>query len=69
MIWVSQVAQWLKNLPANARDARDAGSIPGLERSSGGGNGNLPQYSWLENSMEEELGWLQSRGLQRVTYD
>ena len=29
-----------KNLPANAGDLRDAGSIPGLERSPGGGNGN-----------------------------
>ena len=28
------------------------GSIPGSERSSGDGNGNLPQYSCLENSMD-----------------
>ena len=40
----------VKNLLANAGDARDAGSIPGLGRSLGGGNGNLLQYSCLENS-------------------
>ena len=33
----------VKNLPANARDARDMGSIPGLGRYPGGGNGNLLQ--------------------------
>ena len=30
----------VKNLPANAEDTRDVGSIPGLGRSPGGGNGN-----------------------------
>ena len=35
----------VKNPPANARDIKDAGSIPGLGRSAGGGNGNLPQHS------------------------
>ena len=30
----------VKNLPAKARDIRDAGSIPGLGRSPGGGHGN-----------------------------
>ena len=30
----------VKNPPANAGDIRDSGSIPGLGRSSGGGNGN-----------------------------
>ena len=29
-----------KNLPANAEDIRDGGSIPGLGRSPGGGHGN-----------------------------
>ena len=42
----------LKNLPANARDEGDLGSIPGLGSSPGGGNGNLLQYSCLENSMD-----------------
>ena len=42
----------VKNLPANAGDARDTGSIPGSGRSPGGGNGNPIQYSCLENSMD-----------------
>ena len=42
----------VKNLPANAGDAKDAGSIPGLGRSPGGGNGSQLQYSCLENSMD-----------------
>ena len=37
--------------PAKAGDARDTGSIPGLGRSPGGGNGSPFQYSCLENSM------------------
>ena len=41
----------VKNLPANAGDIRDAGSIPGLGRSAGEGNGTAPQYSCLKNSM------------------
>ena len=36
----------------NAGDARDAGSIPGSGRSPGGGHGNPPQYSCLENAMD-----------------
>ena len=39
----------VKNLPSNARDA---GSIPGSGRSPEIGNGNPPQYSCLENSMD-----------------
>ena len=34
----------VKNTPANARDTGDMGFIPGLERSLGGGNGNLPVF-------------------------
>ena len=41
----------VKNLPANARDTRDEGPIPGLQRSPGIGNGNPLQYSCLENPM------------------
>ena len=37
----------VKNLPINAGDIRGMGSIPGLGRSSGGGNGNMLQYSSL----------------------
>ena len=45
----SQVAQWLKNPPANARDL---GLIPKLGRSPGEGNGNPLQCSCLENPMD-----------------
>ena len=41
----------VKNPPANAGDARDAGSILGLGRSFGGGNGNPLQYSCLGKSL------------------
>ena len=42
----------VKNPPANAGDIRDAGSVPGLGRSPGGGNGNLLQYSCLGKPMD-----------------
>ena len=50
-VGASQVVLVGKNLPANARDLRGEGSIPGLERSHGGGHSNPPQYSCLENPM------------------
>ena len=58
----------VKNPPANAGDARDAGSIPGSGRSPGGRNGNPLQYSCLEIPEIEELGRLPSIGLQRVRH-
>ena len=39
----------VKNLPANAADTRDMGSISGLGRYPGGGHSNLFPYSCLEN--------------------
>ena len=42
----------VKNPSANAGEARDVGSISGLGRSPGVGNGNPLQYSCLENSMD-----------------
>ena len=42
----------VKNLHANERDIREVGSIPGSGRSPGEGNGNLLQYSCLENPMD-----------------
>ena len=47
----SQVAV-VKNLPLNAGDTGDVGSIPGPGRSPRGGNGNSLQYSCLENPMD-----------------
>ena len=55
--WVSQVALVVKNLPANAGDARVAGLISGLGRSPGGWHGNLLQCSCLGNPMKREA-WL-----------
>ena len=46
----------VKDLPA---DAGDSGSISGLRRSPGGGNGNPLQYTYLENPMDR--GARQSR--------
>ena len=42
----------VKNLPAGEGDIRDMGSIPGSERSPGGGNGNPFKYSCLENALD-----------------
>ena len=42
----------VKNLPANAADIRDRGSIPGSGRFPGGGHGNPLQYACLENPMD-----------------
>ena len=47
----------VKNLPASARDIKNKGLIPGLERSPGGGHGNPLQYSCLENPMDREDWW------------
>ena len=46
--------RWLrgKESACNAGVAGDAGSIPGSGRSPGGGNGNLLQYSCLENPVD-----------------
>ena len=44
-----QVALVVKKPPVNSGDVRDAGSIPGLGRSPGGGLGNPLQYSCLED--------------------
>ena len=52
----------VKNPSANVGDV---GSIPGSGRFPGGGNGNLLQYSCLENSMDREAGRLQSIGSQK----
>ena len=57
------MAQRVKRLPpmqegkASASNAGDLGSIPGWGRSPGEGNGNLLQYSCLENPMDGEAWW------------
>ena len=53
----------VKNLPANAGDVREEGSIAGLERSSGGGHGNPLQYSCLENPKDRGVWWAIVQGV------
>ena len=48
----SQVVLVVKDLPANAGDARDMGLIPGQGRSPGEGQGNPLQYCCLGNPMD-----------------
>ena len=48
----------VKNLYANVRNVRDTGLIPGVGRSPGGGHGNPPQYSCLENPMDRGAWWV-----------
>ena len=52
----------VKNLPAHAGDARDAGSIPGLGRTPGVENGNPLQYSCLGNSTDRGAWWATVHG-------
>ena len=47
----------VKNPPANAGDLGGLGSILGSGRSSGEGNGNPLQYSFLENSTDTGVWW------------
>ena len=47
----------IKNMPDNAGDIRDVGSIPGSGRSPGRGYGNPLQYSCLENPMDIGALW------------
>ena len=53
----------VNNLPANAGDTRDVGSIPGLGRSAGGGHGYPLQYSCLENPMDRGAWWAAVHGV------
>ena len=53
----------------SACNSGDLGSIPGLGRSPGEGNGNALQYSCLENPWMEQPGRLQPIGSQRVGHN
>ena len=59
----------VKNLPANAGDTGDMGSIPGSGRSPGGGHGNPLQYSCLENPMDRGAWWATAHGVARAKHD
>ena len=60
------MTQMVKNLPAKVGDL---GSILGLGRSPGEGNGNALQHSCLENSMDRRAWKVQSLESQRVRDD
>ena len=77
VIWILKRATWrlgfpggsvVKNLPANAGDSSDSGSVPGLGRSLRGGNGNPLQYSCLGDPMDRGAWWATVQGSQRVGY-
>ena len=53
----------VENTLANAGDTRDVDLIPGLRRSPEVGNGNLFQYSCLENSMDRGAWWVTDDGV------
>ena len=53
----------------SACNAGELGSIPGLGRSPGEGNGNPLQYSCLENPMDRGTWWATVHGVTRVEHD
>ena len=59
----------VKNLSANAGGIRDTGSIPGSERSPGGGHGNPLKNSYLENPVDRGAAGLPSMESPRVGHD
>ena len=64
---LAKVLKVIKNLPTNAGAV---GSIPGLGRSSGEGNGNPLQYSCLENPMDRGVWQATVHGItKRVRHD
>ena len=65
-LWASQMVLVVKNLPPDAGDIRDAGSIPGLGRSPGEGHGSPLQYLFLPG---ESHGHVQFIGSQRVGHN
>ena len=53
----------------SACNVGDLGSIPGLARSPGEGNGNPLKYSCLENPMDRGAWWATVHGVARVGHD
>ena len=64
-----QVGAVVKNLPADAGNTGELGSIPGSGRSPEGGSGNPLQCSCLENPLDRGAWQVQSMGSQRVRHD
>ena len=61
--WAFQVVPAIKNPPANAGDAGNAGSNPMSRRSPGEGNGNPFQCSCLENPVDRGAWWATVHGV------
>ena len=61
--WDFSGSSEVKNLPAMQEMQGDTSSIPGLGRSPGEGNGNLLQYSCLENPMDRGAWWVTVHGV------
>ena len=60
----ARIPRWCSWYPAcQCGDIRDTGSIPGLERSPGGGNGNPLQCSCLDNPMDRRAWWAAIHGV------
>ena len=62
---VSSVFPGASDGKESAYIAGDLGSIPGSEKSPGGGHGNPLQYSGLENSMDRGAWWTAVHGVAR----
>ena len=59
---ITRLPWWLSGKEF-ACQAGDAGSIPGLGQSPGGGNGNPLQYSCLGNAMNGGAWWSTVHGI------
>ena len=66
---LSKTGSVVKNPPASARDTRDVGSVPGLGRSPGEGNGNPFQYSYLGNPMNRSSWQARVLGFVKAKHD
>ena len=58
----------IKNQTVTVGEISDVGSVPGLGRSPGEGNGNPLQHSCLENPMDRGAWWATVHGVARVGY-
>ena len=63
LLWGLLMAQEVKNPSARQGATGDTGSIPGLGRPPGGGNGNPLQCSCLENPMGRGAWWATVHGV------
>ena len=59
----------VKNLPFNAGDTRDSGSIPGSGGSPGEESGNPLQYFYLEKFTNRGVWWATVHGVAKSRHD